>query len=52
MAVQLFDFYDSAEDNNGHNKSSRVPHFITSNVEHDSVKLVLEHFKRKKIAGD
>ncbi|KAK7480616.1 hypothetical protein BaRGS_00028192 [Batillaria attramentaria] len=27
-----------------------LPHFITSNVEHDSVKCVLEHFEKEKIA--
>ncbi|CAL1535505.1 unnamed protein product [Lymnaea stagnalis] len=26
------------------------PHFITSNIEHDSIKLVLEHFKDQEIA--
>ncbi|RUS81576.1 hypothetical protein EGW08_010677 [Elysia chlorotica] len=56
MAVQLFDFHDAADNNalgngdRGSTRTRRVPHFITSNVEHDSVKLVLEHFKKSKIA--
>jgi hypothetical protein len=28
-----------------------LPHFITSNLEHDAVKLVLEHFAEEGIAG-
>ncbi|XP_055863583.1 selenocysteine lyase-like [Biomphalaria glabrata] len=31
------------------NKTSR-PHFITSNIEHDSIKLVLDHFQSEGIA--
>ncbi|KAL3861594.1 hypothetical protein ACJMK2_007620, partial [Sinanodonta woodiana] len=29
----------------GDNNVSHLPHFITSNLEHDSVKRVLEHFQ-------
>jgi len=36
----------------GHrNESSGLPHIITSNVEHDSVKLVAEHLQKEGVAG-
>ncbi|GFR94698.1 selenocysteine lyase [Elysia marginata] len=54
MALQLFDWYDPAGEmpvsNACKSESRRVPHFITSNVEHDSVKLVLDHLKKTNIA--
>ncbi len=28
------------------------PHIITSNIEHDSIKLPLEHFQKAGIAGE
>lgn len=33
------------------NGSSGLPHIITSNVEHDSVKLVAEHLQKEGKAG-
>lgn len=41
-----------AEQGEGHqNGSSGLPHIITSNVEHDSVKLVAEHLQKDGKAG-
>ena len=31
--------------------SQVLPHFITSNLEHDSIKLVLEQFEKDGLAG-
>lgn len=47
MAIQLF---DSEFNNVNENHGRRIPHFITSNVEHDSVKLVLKHFEKANLA--
>ena len=32
-------------------EKDHLPHFITSNLEHDAVKLVLEHFAEEGIAS-
>lgn len=37
--------------NNGSMEKDHLPHFITSNLEHDAVKLVLEHFAEEGIAS-
>ena len=33
-------------------QASHRPHIITSNLEHDSIKLVLEHFHEAQLAGE
>ncbi|XP_005109862.1 selenocysteine lyase [Aplysia californica] len=58
MALQYFHQGDNSENTNGcgdmnpqnQSKSRPRPHFITSNVEHDSVKLVLEQFEAQGLA--
>ncbi|KAK7090619.1 hypothetical protein V1264_010391 [Littorina saxatilis] len=53
MALKYFREYRSS-DNKKNDKGERgcesIPHFITSNVEHDSVKCVLEHFEEQGLA--
>lgn len=42
----------AVEHDDGHqNGSNGLPHIITSNVEHDSIKLVAEHLKKEGKAG-
>ncbi|GFO25197.1 selenocysteine lyase [Plakobranchus ocellatus] len=54
MAVELFHSFHEDKDiivqASPLIENKRLPHFITSNVEHDSIKLVLKHFEEKKIA--
>lgn len=46
-------YFHSGQDwsHNGVLDKEHLPHFITSNLEHDAVKLVLEHFAEEGIAS-
>lgn len=46
-------YFHSGQDwsHNGFPDKEHLPHFITSNLEHDAVKLVLEHFAEEGIAS-
>lgn len=46
-------YFHSGQDwsHNGFQDKEHLPHFITSNLEHDAVKLVLEHFAEEGIAS-
>lgn len=44
-------FTDSQWHNVANGPTKSLPHFITSNLEHDSIKLVLEQFEKQNLAG-
>ena len=53
MALKYFHEYrlsQSGKNGTGEQDSKVIPHFITSNVEHDSVKCVLEQFEKEGVA--
>lgn len=51
-AVKYFSTYhDICNGHQGGDNPDKLPHFITSNLEHDSVKLVLEHLAEEGIAS-
>ena len=51
-AVKYFHgFHDLSNGHPGGDNPDKLPHFITSNLEHDSVKLVLEHLAEEGTAS-
>ncbi|KAL8600025.1 hypothetical protein ACOMHN_057794 [Nucella lapillus] len=55
LQMALKYFHDHRQSKNGSDGgkqpgSSQIPHFVTSNVEHDSIKCVLEQFEKEGVA--
>ena len=53
MALKYFSVHRVPQDvtnGTGESGTKLLPHFITSNIEHDSVKCVLEHFEKEGLA--
>lgn len=47
----FWNFYAKKKSEGTITNDSIRPHIISSSLEHDSIKLVLEHFQQQKIAG-
>ena len=43
--------FNPTQPDKSNHKNRLLPHFVTSNLEHDSIRLVLEHFEREGLAG-